>query len=308
MAPKMRAQQKTGVIKGSALEAQARRLMANAQNRDLEYINNILTANVKMASLVAELLRDGSLARVLDGKPLTAELLRQDRTLPVTATKWRHIKGPVAKRLLQALISDADKYQNFAESLAHLSTEAAGEQMANLIKFALNVTPNDNLPSGYKNWRSEGVFSRLCKARAEQLGNRLEAVADPLDYGVYKVSENGTFVCAFANTPTKEYDMGVSASAMEGFTVCDNHSVHGFVKTKRGLVINMLAVMDELTPQHGLALPTGTWTLEGFERAEDDKASTTSSGASRYAPSEVAPELEMPVGDGHVEGARLLAL
>ena len=145
MAPrKAQRQQRGGVIKDSALEVQARRLMANAQNRDLEYITNILTANVKMASLVAELLRDGSLARVLDGKPLTAVLLREDRTLPVAATKWRHIKGIVAKRLLQALISDPEKYQNFAEFLAHLSSEAVGEQMSNLIKFALNVTPPDN--------------------------------------------------------------------------------------------------------------------------------------------------------------------
>lgn len=306
MSPKKAPHQKGGVIKDSPLEVQARRLMANAQNRDLDYITNSLTTNPKMASLVAELLRDGTLVRVLDGKPLSAALLREDRTLPLNVTKWRHVKGPFAKRLLQALLADSDKYQTFAEALAHASSKTAGDQICNLVKFALNVAPNDNLPVGYKDWRSENTFFRLCKARAEQLGNRLNSVFDPLDFGLYQVSANGKFMCSFATVPTQEYDIGISAAAMEGFTVCDNHSVHGYVKTKRGLVVNLLEVMRELNPQHGLAMPTGTWQLHGFELTDDD-TSATSSGSHLAPSSDALPALAPPAGSGRVEGAKLPA-
>ena len=164
MAPKAsKASAKKAVIKDGALEVQARKIMANVASRDLVYVMEQLTDDGSMASLIAELLRDGTLQRVLRGTPLTEACLK-GRQLPTTSTKWRHIKGPLAKKVLQALLGNGPNYAKVAKCIAENAQDSTTDEMADLVKFALNVQPGDNLPNQYKDWRNEEMFCSTCAA------------------------------------------------------------------------------------------------------------------------------------------------
>ena len=107
---------KGGVAKESALQAQARRVIVNAATRDTDYVSEQLANNPSMASLIAELLRDGTLQRVLTGTPLTSAMLK-DKQLPATLTRWKQAKGTLAKRILQCL-ANRDLFEHIAQNLA----------------------------------------------------------------------------------------------------------------------------------------------------------------------------------------------
>ena len=191
MAPKAsKASARKAVIKDGALEVQARKIMANVASRDLVYVMEQLTDDGSMASLIAELLRDGTLQRVLRGTPLTEACLK-GRQLPTTSTKWRHIKGPLAKKVLQALLGNGPNYAKVAKCIAENAQDSTTDEMADLVKFAQNVQPGDNLPNQYKDWRNEEMFFNWCRARAEQLGNRLDNIGmdGNLSYGFYSICE-----------------------------------------------------------------------------------------------------------------------
>ena len=305
---------KKAVIKDGALEVQARKIMANVASRDLVYVMEQLTDDGSMASLIAELLRDGTLQRVLRGTPLTEACLK-GRQPPMTSTKWRHIKAPLAKKVLQALLGNGPNYAKVAKCIAENAQDSTTDEMADLVKFALNVQPGDNLPNQYKDWRNEEMCFNLCRARAEQLGNRLDNIGMDgyLSYGFFSICEDDVtrFRYNLAKDPTKSYSLGVTTDMMKDYTLHNNFCIHGYLRTKRGLQIHILEVLKEHCDMDEMPMPTGDWKLTGFEINDDDKNSV--SGSSKGSdvklegggslPSEPTQAARVLVGTGLVTGA-----
>ena len=115
-----------------------RRIMLSVHAREAQYVTERLRHSPMMAQMAAELLRDGSLEKMVRGETdLEVQVAR--RMLPARFRKWHHLPSPVALRVLQGIIGP----ENYEKVLTGLQQDENSEVEVALVKWALAVENDD---------------------------------------------------------------------------------------------------------------------------------------------------------------------
>ena len=304
----------------SNLQNDIKRIMSAAQEREFQFVCDHLKANPQMASMAAELIRDGSLERILSGEALQQQKDITTRLLPAALRKWRHLKSPVALRILRALLG-REKHEEFMLAVQE-DTSPNSSLEVNLVKWALGVENDDALPCRYSNWRVEETFIKMCEVRYEQMGRRLDdgwAPSKPKVYGYYQLADDSPqFTCAGLGDKCKgkvfELPLSKKVLSQGSFEVENNFSPHAVLVTRNGVRVKLLDCVTDEVEITDMALPSPEWKLDTVRLPlAADVASPT--GTSSIATASVtggndastvsAPASGgvVPAGNGHVRAA-----
>ena len=99
----------------AALASSAKRALESATERDLELVKDHLGANPALCRMVAEMIRQGTFARILSGDTVAQPA---EKSLPASWTrrKWKSFNVKWGELVLKSLIGHA-RYSTFIEAL-----------------------------------------------------------------------------------------------------------------------------------------------------------------------------------------------
>jgi len=286
----------------NAFQNDVKRLTSAAQQREFQFVTDHFKTNPKMVSMAAELIRDGSLEKLLAGE--TLEQRDSARMLPVGLRRWRNLKTPLALRILRGLMGKT-KHDGLMEALQE-EPSWSGTLEVNLVKWGLAVDNDDALPTKVSGWRLEETFISMCRERHEQHGLRLDTW-DPLKpshFGYYTLEDDKpSFKCNHMGDKVDDvlFDLPLSKKVFDAgsLELQNNFSPNAILVTKSGVQVRLLDCVTEDIPITDLKLPEADWTLDPvrFPLAADafspcctpvkDDAASSSGNSARSVPATI---------------------
>jgi hypothetical protein len=182
----------------------AKRMLVAATKQDQEFIQEQLTMHPSLVAPLASMIRDGTLVRIINEKDCPAST---EKKIPSNLKKWRGARSelvmeilgvliPTKANIIQQKILDKSVHSGFAKSL---------------MLFALGVDAKTDLPLEYKDARVVVTFLRLCRARYEQLGNRLSSYSEATpSVGYFSQAEPNTNIFKLAVGPMAPLEFALS--------------------------------------------------------------------------------------------------
>ena len=271
--------------------------------REAEFIITCIRENSKMCHVLAELIKNGTVAKMLSGETF-AEAVKE-RLLPTSWAKgkWKSFGGKYAQTALRHLLGDT-RYTNFTTAMGNLAAdniEAPATLEADLVRFALNVRAIDAFPTEGPAWRKEVVFLETIGIRYQEQGQRLAAwnELEPMAWGVFSISvSTTTFTCIWF--PEHIFPLPVQKDLLEGgFHIEGNYHVEDaiLVLTESKMRIPLAKMMTKHEPSLRWPITPEHWTLPASPGTPSQSVCTDVSAPS---PGEVGSSAGLS-GDGAVE-------
>ena len=271
--------------------------------REAEFIISCIRENTKMCHVLAELIKNGTVNKMLHGETF-AEAVKE-RLLPSTWTrqKWKSFGGKYAQTALRHLLGDT-RYTNFTTAMGNLAAddiEGLATLEADLVRFALNVRAIDAFPTEGPAWRKEVVFLETIGIRYREQGQRLAAwnELEPMAWGVFSISvSTTTFTCIWF--PGHIFPLKVEKDLLEeGFHIEGNYHVEDaiLVLTESKMRIPLAKMMTKHEPSLRWPITPEHWT---YPASPSTPSQSVCTDASVPSPGEVGSNAGLS-GDGAVE-------
>ena len=147
--------------------------------RRRDYISNALdgAANDDLAGLIADMLRDGDLQRVLAQRKLAHQVRVLGPELPKSkkgTPTWKMLGRRVDRRIVDEMLG-SPLFQKDENSLKLVSARRYSE----LVCMALSQSADTKVPSTHKHAGHEKMLMAVAMRRNSDLGNRSEARVFP---------------------------------------------------------------------------------------------------------------------------------
>ena len=289
---------------GHYLAETGKRALETAIDRDAEFIAESCKGDSKMTQVIAELIRNGTVAKILSGDLSAADACKEKLAPPSWAKgKWKSFGGKWAPLVLKYLLGDT-RYTSFTTAMGNLAaddiqTPATFE--ADLVRFALNVRAADTFPTEGSGWRNQSVFLETCGIRYQEQGQRLASwnELEPMAWGVFSISvSTTTFTCIWF--PGHIFPLKVEKDLLEyGFHIEGNYHVEDaiLVLTESSMRIPLAKLMMKHDPSLRWPITPEHWTYPASPSTPSQSVCTDVSAPS---PGEVGSNAGLS-GDGAVE-------
>jgi hypothetical protein len=148
-------------------------LLTSASDKSRTYIVHSLQGeeNDELASLIADMLRDGDLNKALDRKRMSGKMRALGPLLPVNKkgqTTWKMLGRRFDRELVELLVGKS-LFGKDESSLKLIS----GQRYNQLVCFAMHQHPDTEIPCSHSHAQHENPLKAVCLLRYEAMGKRL---------------------------------------------------------------------------------------------------------------------------------------
>lgn len=279
-------------------------LLVRTGAADRTFVDKALNDKPELVAVVARMLRDGDIERALARQEAKSVVEKLGNALPQKSKKLKGLPPRVWKSLFHNLLGLGSS-DSFEPDGAEVMTDS---QRMNLCLFALNCTPDAEVPTKHAGAGYEGPLVSVLKAVSDEQGKRLQGLTHQnfRTWGWVKlVAEDPTKVSiqGSASDPPLMVQLPYPSAFMQQLTITiENNCFLSQAKLcdhQKGFNQLVLPLLTMQHPGHtyhqdivSLERPDAAAAFEGISTSPA-RSESSLSGPSPSRPSEPCPEMPM---------------